>query len=160
MDAEDFKLVETHSEEQGEEKAPLADETHEEHQQVWRHYKYKRVIVPERVVVGYLGDFGADVPYLSRQEMMRGVRASIRFCDRWLRTFVLSLQLPDTWRLRRNMTLRTRERRYYDLLEYERYLRWNVEYRFYKVALREICAALEQTKMPTEHILVVVSYLF
>jgi hypothetical protein len=178
MDAEDARIVEMifHIEDQEETPLPLDDnwsqfEDHDEKTKAplceevpaapeWRQYRYKRVIVPARVVVGYLGDFGADIPYLNRRDMLRDVRGSIRFCDWWLRTFVLRTQLPDTWRLRRNMVHKTRELRYYDIFEYERYLRWNVEYRFYKVAVREIYAALQRTKMPSEHVFLVLSYLF
>ena len=123
-------------------------------------YRYKRTIDPARVVVGYIGDFGKDVPYLTRSEMMQAVRNSVRFCEQWLYTFVIHVQLPNSYRLRRNMRRRTREPRYQDLLEYERYLRWNVEYRFLKVAVFEVKAALANTKMPLDHFNIVLAYLF
>lgn len=121
-------------------------------------YRYKRTIEPARVVVGYVGDFGRDVPYHTRGEMMQAVRASISFCEQWLHHFVLRGHLPHTFRLRRNLRLHTRERQYGDLLEYERYLRWNVEYRFNRVALREVGSALMGTPMPLDLINIVIAY--
>ena len=123
-------------------------------------YRYKRTIDPVRVVVGYLGDFGKDIPYMTRGEMMQAVRVSVRFCEQWLREFVLRPQVGHFHRLQRNTRQQTREPRYRDLLEYERYLRWNVEYRFPKIALREVKVAVATTGMPLDHLDIVLGYLF
>ncbi len=123
-------------------------------------YRYKRTIDPARVVLGYLGDFGKDIPYLNRGEMMQAVRTSVRFCEQWLRYFVLRPRWGHFQRLQRNIRADTREHRYRDLLEYERYLRWNVEYRFTKIAVREVKAVLVTTWMPLDHFDIVLAYLF
>jgi len=122
-------------------------------------YRYKRTIDPARVVVGYIGDFGKDLPYLTRADMMQAVRLSVRFCEGWLHTFVASMRLPNSYRLRRNMREATREPRFRDLLEYERYLRWNVEYRFLRVANNEIKFALACVRVPVDHTNIILSYL-
>jgi len=122
-------------------------------------YRYKRTIDPARVVVGYIGDFGKDLPYLTRADMMQAVRLSVRFCEGWLYTFVASMRLPNSYRLRRNLREVTREPRFRDLLEYERYLRWNVEYRFLKVANNEIKFALAHVRVPVDHANIILSYL-
>jgi hypothetical protein len=113
----------------------------------WSSYKYKRVIVPSRVVVGYLGDFGADIPYLNRGEMLRDIRRSIAFSERWLRVNVVHF-FANTRRLRRNLASQTREAQYRDIVQYEQYLRWNVEFRFKSVATIAIIDTLTLMKIP------------
>lgn len=92
-------------------------------------FVFRRTIDPERVVIGYTGDFGVDVPYASRQEVLRALRRSINFCENWLRRFVLANGFRNTYRLRQRLLAPIG-----DLFNYEQYLRWNVEFRFATVS--------------------------
>jgi hypothetical protein len=89
-------------------------------------FRYKRVLCPERFFTDFVGDLGVDVPHKNRKEMLKNVRSSIKFAEEWLRKYVA----PRKTRLYRNLSLATRETVYLDLIEYEKYLRWNIEYRF------------------------------
>jgi hypothetical protein len=124
----------------------------------WTTYRYKRTIVPTRVVVGYLGDFGADIPYLNRQDMMQDIRRSIRFCESWLRRNVLGHLFANTRRLQRNLRRVTREPQYRDIVLYEQYLRWNVEFRFKDVATLTVIQTLFEKKVPKDMVTVILEY--
>ena len=103
--------------------------------------RYKRCIDPYRVVVGYVGDLGKDVLYKERHQMLRLLRNGIYFSEKWLISFAFSTG-ENTQRLGRNLVLRTRELRFYDLVEYEKYLRWNLEFRFRRVCVRILSSSL------------------
>ena len=120
---------------------------------------YKKVLNPALVVVGNHSDFGRFRAYVNRVDWLRDIRMSIRFSQQWLYEWVIRTKMPCTDRLRKNLRRSTRESQYKDLVEYERYLRRNIEYRFVKVVIIEVRLLLSRTKMPLEHYHVVLSFL-
>ena len=87
---------------------------------------YKRVLQSNYVVCGQTGDFGSTQHHENRTALLKEIRRGIAFATWWLRKFVLRTQLPSTRRLR----MRLAQSGSVDIIDLERYLRFNIEYRF------------------------------